>query len=157
MNPLLIDLRHFPAEGVHREGSLPSGFFALAAADPVRPQSPVAYSLDITRDDDEIIVEGEVSACFSLECGRCAGRFDYRLEMPDLLLEVPVENAQTIDLTEPLRADILLALPSYPRCEDGNITPRACPAEGRFAESVSAEPPVQDDKGVWDALDKLKR
>ena len=92
MNPLLIDLRHFPAEGVHREGSLPSGFFALAAADPVRPQSPVAYSLDITRDDDEIIVEGEVSACFSLECGRCAGRFDYRLEMPDLLLEVPVAS-----------------------------------------------------------------
>lgn len=157
MNPLFIDLRHFPAEGVHREGTLPIAFFDLAASDPVRPKSPLVYALDIRRDDDELIMTGEIRATFSLECGRCTERFDYLLDVPDFLLEVPLENAQTIDLTEPLREDILLALPSYPRCEDGNINPRACPAEGRFHEPVSDQPPPQDDKGVWDVLDKLKR
>lgn len=157
MNPFYIDLRNLPAEGLHREGTLPIAFFELSAADPVRPKSPVTYSLDIERDDDELIVQGTLKVAFSLECGRCAERFDYLLDMPDFTLEVPIENALTIDLTEALREDILLALPSYPRCEDGNITPRACPAEGRFAEPVSAEPPPQEDKGIWDALDQLNR
>ena len=157
MNPFHIEIRNLPAEGVHREGTLPVAFFELAATDPVHPKSPLSYSLDIERDGKDLIVQGQVKATFSLECGRCAERFDYQLDLPDYLLEIPIENALTIDLTEPLREDILLALPSYPRCEDGNITPRACPAEGRFEEIPSREPPPQKDKGIWDALDKLKR
>ncbi len=157
MNSLLLELRNLPEGGLHREGTLPLSFFALDPADPVRPTSPLTYSLDIERDGKDLIVQGSVQAAFSLECGRCTERFDYQLDVPDFMLEVPLENALTIDLTEPLREDILLALPSYPRCEDGNITPRACPAEGRFAEPVSAEPPPQDDKGVWGALDNLNR
>ena len=62
MNPFQIELRNLPAEGVHREGTLPAAFFALPETDPVRPISPVTYSLDIVRDDDEIIAQGEVSA-----------------------------------------------------------------------------------------------
>jgi uncharacterized protein len=157
MNSLLVDLRNLPEEGLHREGTLPVSFFALQASDPVRPTSPLTYSLDIERDGKELLVQGSVQATFNLECGRCTERFGYALDLPDYVLEVPIENALTIDLTEPLREDILLALPSYPRCEDGNITPRACPAEGRFAEPVSAEPPPHEDKGIWDALDKLNR
>lgn len=157
MNAFHIDLRHLPAEGVHREGTMPMAFFALEASDPIHPASPLTYSLDIERDGKELIVRGEIKAAFNLECGRCAERFGYLLDLPDYLLEVPIENALTIDLTEPLREDIILALPSYPRCEDGNITPRACPAGGRFEETVSHEPPPQEDKGVWDALDKLNR
>lgn len=157
MNPFLIDLRSLPSDGVHREGTLPASFFDLAQTDPIKPSSPLTYSLDIQRDDDEIIAQGEVSADFSLQCGRCAERFDYRLEVPDFVVEVPIENEQTIDLTAPLREDILLALPSYPRCEDGNIHPRACPAEGRFTEAAPSDEPPAEDKGIWDALDQLKR
>jgi len=157
MNSLIIELRNLPEGGLHREGTMPVSFFALEANDPVRPTSPLTYSLDIERDGKELVLQGSIKATFDLECGRCAERFGYQLDLPDFVLEVPIENALTIDLTEPLREDILLALPSYPRCEDGNINPRACPAEGRFAEPVSAEPPQQDDKGVWDALDKLNR
>lgn len=157
MNPFFIDLRHFPAEGVHREGTLPATFFDLAPADTIQPSSPLTYSLDIQRDDDEIIAQGEVSSDFSLQCGRCGERFDYRLDLPDFVMEAPIENEQTIDLTAPLREDILLALPSYPRCEDGNIIPHACPAEGRFTEAAPSDEPPAEDKGIWDALDQLKR
>ena len=157
MNSLIVELRNLPEGGIHREGTMPVSFFGLEASDPVRPTSPLTYSLDIERDGKELIAQGSVKTTFNLECGRCAERFGYALDLPDFTLEVPVENALTIDLTEPLREDILLALPSYPRCEDGNITPRACPAEGRFAEPVSAEPPPQEDKGIWDALDQLNR
>ena len=157
MNPFLIDLRNLPAEGMHREGTLPASFFDLPADDPIKPVSPLSYSLDIQRDDDEVIAQGEVSADFTLQCGRCAETFGYRLEVPDFVTEAAIEKEQTIDLTAPLREDILLALPSYPRCEDGNIHPRACPAEGRFTEAAPSDEPPAEDKGIWDALDQLKR
>ena len=157
MNPFLIDLRNLPADGLHREGRLPPAFFALAKDDPVQATGPLNYVLDIRRDGKDLVVTGELGATFEMQCGRCTERFGYALELPDYTLDLPIENAQTIDLTEPLREDIILALPSYPRCEDGNINPRACPAEGRFDEATPQEPPPAEDKGVWDALDQLNR
>ena len=157
MSALSIELRHLPEEGLHREGKLPVAVLELSPDDPVRPISPVIYSLDIQKDEDELVAIGTVSADFELECGRCCQRFPFRLEIPDFVLEVPIENEAMIDLTEPLREDILLSLPSYPRCEDGNITPRKCPAEGNFeldnTPSVEAPPPSK--AGTWDALDQL--
>lgn len=154
MNPFFIDVRSLPGDGRRIQGRMPASFFALAEGDLVRAVSPLSYDLEIRRDGSDLLVHGEVSATFNLQCGRCTERFDFRIDQPDYSLEVPVENEMTIDLTEPIREDILLALPSYPRCEDGNVDPHPCPAEGKFDHH---EEPQQGDKGVWDALDQLKR
>lgn len=64
-----------------------------------------------------------------------------------------------MDLTEMIREDILLTLPNFPRCEDGNVEPRDCPAQGKFdpAElAAEADEAPGGDRGVWNALDKLK-
>jgi uncharacterized protein len=159
MNPFQVDPRSLPHDGRYIEGSVIAAFFKLAPADPVQAVSPMTYSLDIVRDDKDIIVTGDLAATFSLECGRCTERFQHRLHLPHYSLEMPVENNQTMDLTDAIREDILLALPSYPRCEDGNITPRACPAEGRFEHDDHHDgdaEPQNGDRGVWDALDKLQ-
>ena len=156
MNPFSLDLRSLPQDGKHIEGSVPPSFFALRPDDPVRPVSPLTFSLDITHDEKDVLVAGSLSAIFSLECGRCTERFEHELSLPDYQLELPLENNPTMDLTEAIREDILLALPSYPRCEDGNISPRACPAEGRFQSDEASAGPQGGDRGVWDALDKLK-
>lgn len=153
MNPFHIDFRSLPLDGKHIEGRLPASFFALTEADTVRALSPVAYSLDITKDGDDLVVTGSLEAAFSLECGRCTGRFERRVELSDYQLELAVENSPTMDLTEAIREDILLALPSYPRCEDGNVSPHPCPAEGKF--DAHDEPQPAGDK-AWEALDKLK-
>ncbi len=150
-----IDIRSLPADGKHIEGKLPPAFFGLTEKDEVKPISPLEYCLDIENDDGDIIVTGSLAATFSLECGRCTERFEHRLALDEYLLETELENTQTMDLTDAIREDILLALPSHPRCEDGNVTPRACPAEGRFDHHESL-PEAPADKGVWDALDKLK-
>ena len=75
----------------------------------------------------------------------------------DLYLDVPVENGRAIDLTTWLREDILLALPTHPRCESGNVTQRQCPAEGRFdtATDIPRDEPLEEDRDVWKALDQL--
>ena len=103
-------------------------------------------------------ITGSLDATFSLECGRCLERFLQRVEMPDYTTEVPIEKETTMDLTELIREDILLTLPNFPRCENGNVDLRDCPAEGRFkaTESSLAEEMPRADGGVWNALDKLK-
>lgn len=159
MSALKIDPRHLPDEGLHLEGTQPSTFFGLAEKDTARAVSPLTYDLDIMRDDDDLIITGTLDATFEIECGRCNERFQQRVELTDYVTEMAIENDLPVDLTECLREDILLALPTYPRCEDGNVQPRECPAEGRFEaapETVSIEPNEATDKEVWNALDQLQ-
>ena len=157
--PLKIDLRSLPAEGLSLQGTLPASFLALDPKDDVQAISPLTYSLNILRDDDELIVTGELSADFTLACGRCAEPFAYTMAITDYEAEMPIEGeGSIIDLTEAIRDDILVALPPYPRCEDGNIEPRECPAHGRFDSVPAALPdePAPSDPAVWNVLDQLK-
>jgi uncharacterized protein len=154
---LKIDPNGLPMDGLHLEGRLPAADFGLKPDDEVRPLSPLEYELDVTRDEDSLIVLGRITALFDLECGRCAERFQLRMDLPQYVLDVPVENGAVIDLTTWLIEDMLLALPTFPRCETGNVTPRQCPAEGRFESATGSvrDGPHEEDSEVWKALDQL--
>ena len=160
MAPLLIiDPRNIPLEGKRLVGTLPVSLLAIRETDPIRPTGPIEFDLHATRDDDDIVVSGTLHAPFSLDCVRCLQPLDYVVEVLDYKIEVPIENDQIIDLTEGLREDILLTLPSYPRCEDGNVNLRECPAESQFApdsEDEPDQPPTESRTAAWDVLDKLK-
>ena len=158
MNPLLLDLRTLPPEGHRISGKLPPEFFDLPQGDIVQPDSPLAYDLLLVPDGDSLNISGSLDATFLLQCGRCLERFPHRVHLEEYLNEATLENDSTIDLTDLVREDILLALPNYPRCEDGNIDPRDCPAEGSFesddTEDVDELPGAE--RGVWNVLDQLK-
>ena len=158
MNPFHFDIRNLPVDGKQVTGSLPASFFQLPENDLVKAETPVVYDLTFLRDDKDIIVTGSLDATFSLECGRCLQRFQQRIHLPEYQAEVPIEKETTMDLTDLVREDILLTLPNVPRCEDGNVDPRDCPAEGDFDPTdeplVNEEPGA--DGGVWNALDQLK-
>ena len=155
---LKIEPRGLPLEGLHFEGQLPASVFELADSDAPRPVSPLVLNLDVNRDDDDIIVTGTLEATFELICGRCAEKFQQRFVLDPYELAIPIENDAPIDLTAWLREDMLFALPPHPRCENGNVTPRACPAEGRFdpiADAAGAESGEAAGSRVWQALDQL--
>lgn len=156
---LKIDPRGLPPEGLHLEGHLPPTIFDLSPDDAVKPLSHMEWAIDVIKDEDDLIVTGRVSATFELECGRCTERFQYCVDLDPYGLDVPIENDEPLDLTTWLREDILLALPTHPRCENGNVTPRECPAEGRFDpvadDPAGEEPGNADGKKVWEALDQL--
>ncbi|MCA1962551.1 MAG: hypothetical protein LDL31_01240 [Prosthecobacter sp.] len=160
MNPLLIDARHLPADGVQIRGNLPKDFFALPETDPVKVDTEPHYALHVMRDGDELVVSGRLEAGFTLECGRCLETFQHRVELPTYQAEVPLEKDGITDLTDLVREDILLTLPNFPRCEDGNVKPRECPAKGRFDtvddSAVPSETPGNGG-GVWDALDQIQK
>lgn len=158
--PLVIELRSLPAEGKDLAGSLPPSFFGLAESDTIQAISPLRFSLHVEKDDGDLLVSGELEATFSLQCGRCTESFPHRIHLTDYATELEIGEGLTIDLTEALREDMLLALPSYPRCEDGNVQPRECPAQGRFQsasdDGASDQPPRQD-RAVWEVLDQLQK
>jgi len=158
MKPFQFDIRNLPTEGKQVTGSLPPSFFELPENDSVKAETPLTYELSFIRDDKDIIVTGSLDATFSLECGRCLERFQMQVNLPDYQAEVPIEKETTMDLTDLVREDILLTLPNFPRCENGNVDPRDCPAEGHF--DPIDEPLVNEvpgaDSDVWNALDQLK-
>ena len=157
---LKIDPRQLPAEGMQLQGTLPTSLFDLTTTDHAKPLTPLEFDLFAVRDDhDELVVTGTLRAVFELECGRCTEKFQQKLELTDYTTALPIENDAPIDLTEPIREDILLALPTYPRCETGNVQQRECPAEGRFDAApteVSAEQQEDGDPSAWEALDQLQ-
>jgi uncharacterized metal-binding protein YceD (DUF177 family) len=155
---LKIEPRGLPLNGLHLEGQLPVTVFDLGDKDPSQPVSPLALDLHVTRDDDDLMVTGSLAATFELTCGRCAEKFQQRLNLNPYEVLVPIENDAPIDLTTWLREDMLLALPLHPRCENGNVTPRACPAEGRFdpaADAAEAGSGEAEGSRAWEALDQL--
>lgn len=160
MNPFHIDPRHLPADGKQITGTLPGTFFKLAEGDPVQVSSPLKYDLNVIRDGDDLIILGSLEAEFSLECGRCLERFPHQISLAAYQAEIPVEKEDITDLTDLIREDILLTLPNFPRCEDGNVQLRVCPAEGRFDTAEPSEAVTEtpgNGGGVWDALDQIKK
>lgn len=158
--PLFLDLRFLPAEGKDLEGTLPPSFFDLSKDDSIQAVSPLRYTLHVERDDGDLLVSGELEATFSLICGRCVEPFQERVHLPHYATELEIANSLTMDLTDSIREDILLALPSYPRCEDGNVQPRECPAQGRFQSASEHDAPDEapkQDRAVWEVLDQLQK
>jgi hypothetical protein len=60
-----------------------------------------------------------------------------------------------VDLTEPMREDILLALPPHPHCDWNGE--RVCKGAARVAKiHDAAADPLPQERDVWGALDQLK-
>lgn len=155
--PFSIDLRSLPDGGKDISGQEAPAFFELDANDPIQAISPLKYDLHIERDGGDLLVTGSLEVTFSLECGRCLERYEHKVALTHYASELEIAKDPTINLTDTIREDTLVALPSYPRCEAGNVRPRQCPAEGRFDTvlETAGEEPQSAGPGVWEALNKL--
>ena len=110
-----------------------------------------------------LIATGEVSADFEMQCVRCSEPFTHRLLIEGAVAEEELsENSASVDLTDRIREDILIALPGNPHCDESSLEARECPAAGLFQPETSYSPVHEDEAGtnsrpdVWGALDDLK-
>lgn len=103
-----------------------------------------------------LIVRGTVSVACDMECRRCADFFSTSVRVSSFLRAYEIRDGmETVDLTADIREDILLALPSYPLCEES--CKGLCPHCGKnLNEGPCSCRPEPDDLGRWAALDKLK-
>jgi len=158
-----VDLAAVPPEGINLQGELPPAIFDLEPGAP-RPLTPLQYRLHVEHDGNRLTAAGEVSADFSFDCVRCLEPFTDRITLDGYLVEEEVAgNSQSVDLTDRVREDILLALPGHPRCEEASLHPRPCPASELFPKvnDYASEHPEEtstpaDSREIWGALDQLK-
>jgi uncharacterized protein len=133
-----INLREIPEEGLELSGEIGEDIFQLPPDHP-QPAGPVRYDLHVEIVGETVVVRGSLEADFEMSCVRCLDPFRFRVHLPDALFAEEIEGQETIDLTESVREDILLALPDHPHCEEAH-PPRNCPAQGLFeAPEGSAE------------------
>ena len=110
----------------------------------VKPFGGVRYRLSVQVIGTELLVRGHLEQDFSLVCSRCGKDFDDTVSVDDFTVSREIdEKAPEVDLTEEVRESIILALPTYPVCDE------TCPGVERKAEMPS------DDR--WNVLDNLQK
>jgi uncharacterized metal-binding protein YceD (DUF177 family) len=146
-----VHLTQIPNGGtLHLEGEEDAAELGLneAGAEAV---SPLFYHLDVGVSDGGIFAAGQVSVRVAFTCVKCLERFEEDIVVDPFGLQKELENSELVDLTPEIREDIHLALPSYPRCDEGGR--KTCPASFPQAPvdktDLSGAP-------AWDALDQLK-
>jgi len=148
---LKIHLRQLTHGATHIEEDLDPAFLDLPAAE-AEAVSPVHCQLDIGLSDGGLFATGSLSVRVRQQCVKCLRPFESTLELPNFATQVELSGSESVDLTPEIREDILLVLPSHPRCDADGRT--KCPAT---FQSAPAAPLAEDaDHTAWDALDQFK-
>lgn len=149
-NLMKVHINQIPVEGKHYEGEDPSSILDLHE-EQLKPVSPVHYALDVGLSGGGLFATGQVGVEMQMQCVTCLEQFRRPIEVPDFACQVELTGAETVDLTDPLREDILLALPAHPHCDWNGA--KVCPGAQMPENSAASEEPAED---VWGALDQLK-
>ena len=122
----------------------------------VRVKSPVRYSLDAGMSEGGLFATGSLSVDLELECVRCLKNFPYTIEVPDFAVQVDLGTSETVDLTEEVREDILLALPPHPHCDWDGANP--CAGVLEMKKIHESEPLAEPgERNPWKTLDQLTK
>ena len=153
-----IPLEDFPEGGLRCRGEADSSILGLESAS-IRPAGPICYELEAQLYDSELVVRGKVEAPFTMRCDRCLEEFDYTVQATDFALSFEVGDAPSLDITEELREELILALPGYPKCE---LTGKECQIHDINDDfRLDKAPPSGVDcatpsgESVWQALDQI--
>ena len=111
--------------------------------------SPLSVAFTLARSGRNVFVEGAIEVLLTLTCGRCLNDFVYPIYMPVRTTLVPLPkttrphtecelrgddlelsfyDGEEIDLSQVVREQVFLSMPSYPLCCDG--CKGLCPACG---------------------------
>jgi uncharacterized metal-binding protein YceD (DUF177 family) len=154
-----VHLNQIPVEGLHVEGTESSKILDLQAED-IKVLSDIAYALDVGLSDGGLFATGQVGVDLELQCVKCLESFRYPLRIPDFACQMELTGRETADLTEPVREDIVLALPPHPHCDWNGE--RVCPGvfvrpkSEATTDSPASSGETEDTRKVWGALDQLK-
>ena len=136
---LIIDVARLDPEGETLEGEAD---IVDLDEEFVRPFGGVRYRLTAQVFGTELLVRGHLEQDFDLVCSRCGKDFDDTVKVDDYVTSVEITaETQEVDLTADARECIILALPTYPVCDE------ACPGIEQKTEMP------KDDR--WGALDEL--
>jgi DUF177 domain-containing protein len=145
-----VHTQQIPPQGKHFEGEESSSILDLHEPG-IRPAGPIRYSIDVGLSGSGLFATGELTVDLDLQCVNCLEPFRFPLAVDEFACQVDLSGPETVDLTEPIREDILLALPPYPHCDWNGE--RDC--KGTFHRAAESDESSQS-REVWGPLDQLK-
>ena len=114
---MLIDLKSIPLGGLYIRGEDPPGIIDIDDPD-IKFRFPIRYDIKASLTKHTLLVRGELAVEVRLTCSRCLIEFEERIEVKDFNLRKDIDDpGEIIDLTEEVRADIILAFPRKPLCK----------------------------------------
>jgi uncharacterized protein len=158
LTTMKIDVREIPEEGLYFRGEVSRDIFELED-ETIKPAGPLQYDFHVSLVSEAVLVRGRIFAQFLATCVRCLEPVPLRIALEDCIFHLPISSDGTVDLTESVREDILLALPVYPHCENGTPS-KQCPLHGCFEEpeglgEESREAPPGG-RNSWSTLEGFK-
>ena len=118
--------------------------------------SPVHYQLTGSLVSGGVLVSGEVETTISGICGRCLEETEQKISTGklDLFFDIP-QGTEECDVTEDIRAEMLLALPMNLLCSEDcrGLCPQCGTNRNRESCNCDGEP---GGSLAWSALDGLK-
>lgn len=155
---VVIPLEGFPEEGLRCHGEVDSSILALQDGS-LQSTGAIRYRLEAQLFDSELVVRGELEAPFSMRCDRCLDTFDHTVLVQELVLSFETGDATTLDITDALREELILALPAYPKCELAGKECQILDIKSDFrldkAPPMGVDSATPSGKSIWDALDKF--
>ena len=159
MRTLKIHLEELEDGPRHLVGELDKEVFDLPKGD-AEAVSPLSYDLEVSLFEQELFVSGKIFSTFQFECVRSLKRFAKTLTIDPFELALDTKGKQVIDITEELREELILAFPSYPRCEEGD-SPESSEINSSYLR-VDKHPQERVNNSctdrnneAWDVLDSL--
>jgi uncharacterized protein len=149
-----IEIPKLAPEGEQLTGEIPADVLQLGVQEQLRPAGPIRCDFFVQVVGRELVVQGSLTADFSVACGRCAEMFSTTLTISDFLRAAELSDGQeSVDLTDDIREEVLLNLPPYPVC--GPDCRGLCAQCGHNLNrgACTCKPPTADLR--WSGLDGL--
>lgn len=109
-----IQVNRVPEEGLHCHESYDPAPLDMERPD-VRLPEPFKVDADVALADRELVVNADIRARLFMTCGRCLDEFHKVVEL-DAIFNYAVAPTDTVDITDDVRQEIILAYPMIPVC-----------------------------------------
>ena len=109
-----IHVSNIPDEGMRQHARYDPSVLDMDRQD-VHLREPFEVDAFIIKAERELIVDVDIHAPLQAICARCLDEFDVTIS-PEALFSYAVQLTDTVDITEDVRQEIMLAYPMVPVC-----------------------------------------
>ena len=110
-----IHVKEVPEEGLSQHATYDPKPLDMERED-IHLTEPFGVEAFITRTEQELIVKADIRAPLLMTCARCLEDFSSQIET-DAIFHYKVQPVDTVDITDEVRQEIILAYPMFPICQ----------------------------------------
>lgn len=142
-------------EPIKLAGSEPAEFLEIGEEELFSVTAPMKYELNLKAVSDGVLIEGRLSTQITGTCARCLEEVTKTITNDKLCLFLELTATDEMDISEDIRAEMLLELPMTLLCSEDCAG--LCPTCGcnLNRESCTCHEQAKG-SSCWDALDNLK-